>query len=124
MPMQMTKLRILIVEDDDDARVALERLLSRHGYTAVSASNADSALARAKEHNPDIAICDWMLPGDRDGVEVARAIQRQYRSAVIFVTAYPVAELHKRSLDIQVNAYLSKPLNPQQLLAEVNRARP
>src|SRR5688500_11500745 len=65
---------VLIVEDDDDSREMLGELVSAFGHRPVSASNAEEALARARDQRPDVALIDIGLP-EVDGCELARLLR-------------------------------------------------
>ena len=102
--------RVLVVEDDDDARDALALILASQGYELETAGDGDAAIAKAKAFHPDVLICDWLLPG-MDGVSVARIIQGLGPIPVIFVTAHSLPDLRHRSQDLRVHAYLPKPID-------------
>ncbi len=102
--------RVLVVEDDDDARDALALILASQGYELETAGDGGAAIAKARAFHPDVLICDWLLPG-MDGVSVARIIQRSDPIPVIFVTAHSVPELRHRARDLRVHAYLPKPID-------------
>ncbi len=103
--------RVLVVEDDADARDALAVLLTSQGYELATAKDGDAAISKAATFHPDVLICDWRLPGTRDGVAVARSIQSHSGISVIFVTAHSVPELRSRTRDLRVHAYLAKPID-------------
>ncbi len=88
--------RVLVVEDDDDARDALALILASQGYELETAGDGVAAIAKARAFHPDVLICDWRLPG-MDGVSVARNIQRMGMIPVIFVTAHSVPDLRHRT---------------------------
>jgi DNA-binding response OmpR family regulator len=102
--------RVLVVEDDDDARDALALILASQGYELETAGDGDAAIAKAQAFHPDVLICDWLLPG-MDGVSVARIIQRTDPVPVIFVTSHSVADLRRSATDLRVHAYLPKPID-------------
>jgi len=103
--------RVLLVEDDVDARDALALLLSSQGYELETAGDGDAAISKAAAFCPDVLICDWLLPGMHDGVAVARIIQGGSGVPVIFLTAHSVPELRSRTKHLRVHAYLPKPID-------------
>jgi len=113
-------MKVLLVEDDTDARDALALLLAESGYDLATAGDGVSAVTTAAEFGPDVIVCDWLLPGV-DGVTAARAIQSdQARPApVIFVTAHSLADLRSRTKDLHVRAYLPKPVDFSRLRNEL-----
>jgi DNA-binding response OmpR family regulator len=114
--------KVLLVEDDDDAREALEVLLSNRGYETLAAEDGEAALETAATFLPDILLCDWWLPGPHDGVSVARKLQADHDIPVIFFTAHSVSELRTRTRDLNVLAYLPKPIDVMRLTAALNAA--
>jgi len=103
--------KVLLVEDDADARDALALLLSSQGYELETAADGDAAITKAIAFHPDVLICDWLLPGSHDGVEVARIIQGNSGVPVIFVTAHSLPDLRTKTQDLRVHAYLPKPID-------------
>ena len=119
--------RVLLVEDDADARDALALLLASQGYELETAADGNAALTKAATFRPDVLICDWMLPGEHDGVAVARLIQDSSGIPIIFVTAHSLPELRNRTKDLHVYAYLPKPIDVVRLrsaLAALARGSP
>lgn len=104
-------MNVLIVEDDDAARDASSRYLDALGYATRTAASAREAEQQAQGARPDVVICDWRLGGSRSGADVARRLQKAYRSHVIFVTAHPLVKLRRETRDIDVARYLRKPLS-------------
>jgi DNA-binding response OmpR family regulator len=102
--------RVLLVEDDADARDALALLLTSQGYVLETAPDGDTAISKAAVFQPDVLICDWRLPGI-DGVDVARIIQTGSGVPVIFLTAHSLPDLRSRTKDLNVHAFLSKPVD-------------
>ncbi len=102
--------RVLLVEDDADARDALALLLTSEGYELETAPDGDTAISKASAFHPDVLICDWRLPGI-DGIDVARIIQTGTGVPVIFLTAHSLPDLRSRTKDLIVHAYLSKPVD-------------
>ena len=102
---------VIVVEDDVSALEAVALYLEHLGFNVTSAANADNALALASDNRPHIAVCDWHLGGGANGVDVARQLQQSYGTQVIFMTAFPIDELQDATNDIDVRAFLKKPLS-------------
>jgi DNA-binding NarL/FixJ family response regulator len=89
-------LRLLIVDDSRDFRIAARGLLEREGiHVVAAASTSAEALARARELRPDVALVDIDL-GDENGVDVAWELTRAAYpdpARVILISAYPEADL-------------------------------
>lgn len=115
------KFSILIVEDDDDARINMEDILSLDGYLLKSVSHCLPAIDAIESDFFDAIIIDWRLP-DGNGGELIPTIKRQLpNSPVIVVTGVrdfntPVEALRKGAYD-----FLTKPINPDVLRAVLGR---
>lgn len=108
---QPGSIRVLIVEDEPSAREASGRYLRHCGHNVDTAADASEALKLASAHPPDVAVCDWWLAGKRDGVEVARELQKKYGVSIIFVTAHPLEQLRNAARDLSVSRFMRKPLS-------------
>lgn len=123
--------RVLLVEDDAEAREALRKLLEIQGYAVAEAAGGDAAVAHALAHRPEAAVIDIGLP-DLDGYDVAQRIRRGLRGAPMFLialTGYQEIEERGRSGETGFDAHLVKPVKFEQffeLLARVagEAARP
>ena len=114
----MTAKRILVVEDETNSRAAMADFLCESGFEVETAASGDCAVEIGERFRPQILICDWMLEGDRDGVSVARHLNRALPDLVIvFVTGYPLDSLLKESEALPVHSYLAKPFG----LVELSR---
>ena len=113
-------LKVLIVEDNRDARTALRmRLTIAHGHTVYEAADGASGVQCALERKPDVALIDLGLP-DIDGGEVARRIREVLdRRAILLValTGYATAEDQRRAREAGFDVYLVKPVEPSELMA-------
>jgi len=113
---------VLLVADDDEDILTLVRLrLTRSGFDVVVARDGEEALRLTREHRPDLAVLDWMMP-KTSGIEVLRAIRAGSDTAEI-----PVVLLTARASDGDVaegmaagaDDYIKKPFSPQDLAARV-----
>ena len=116
-------LRILVVDDDEDARALLHAVLEYSGAEVVCAESARGALAALGQRRPDVIIADLVMPGD-DGYALIRAMRT--RSSVrsvpmIALTAYAFAHSADEVLSAGFNAYLKKPVEPWELCRTVAR---
>src|SRR5690606_9405668 len=93
----MGALRVLIVEDDTLVGMGLEAQIQQLGHTLVGrATDAAEAQALFSQHDPDLVLIDIRLDGD-DGLDVAGALMKQRRVAMIIVSAYSDPELIQRA---------------------------
>ncbi len=105
--------RVLIVEDNDDARAMLRHLLEQAGHEVHDAADGLTGLDRALALQPDAAVIDIGLPG-LDGYEVARRVRAAGRAEVLLVavSGYGQSGDRQRSGEAGFDAHLTKPLDP------------
>lgn len=102
--------QILIVEDEPIIRNTLAEFLSGEGYQVVKAANVEEGLARAKEKDFHLAICDIQLP-DGDGIKLMRLMHRINPSVfVLIITAYGTVESAVEAFKAGAFDYLTKPV--------------
>jgi two-component system phosphate regulon response regulator PhoB len=113
---------ILVVDDNDDYRRILSRILGSGGYRAVTARSAEEARLILKTRPPAAALLDWNLPGD-SGIDLAREIRRDpalSRLPLLMLSVNSRPEDQVQGLrEGEVNAYLTKPVAPAELLARL-----
>ena len=110
---ETTKPVILVVEDNDDNRQLVLKILGRRGYEVVGVVDGNEALARLNTVNPDLILMDINLPG-MDGYEVTRRIRQQEKFAtlpIVALTAHAMVGDEEKSLEAGCDAYISKPIN-------------
>lgn len=83
------RLKILIVEDEEDILLVYNDYFSSRGHDIVSRVTADNVLSEFGEKSPDICIIDYRLPGKRNGLDAAIEILNKFPSMpILFITAY------------------------------------
>jgi two-component system cell cycle response regulator DivK len=114
---------ILLVEDTEDNRQMMRRLLEMSGYKVVEALNGREAIEAALRVRPQIILMDLSLPFI-DGL----AATRQIRSSgdmdevpIVAVSAHDSADFHHEALEAGCNAYITKPIDYPQLEETINR---
>jgi signal transduction histidine kinase len=109
--------RILIVEDNRDAREILRTVLEMSGHSVLDASDGAAAIRMAGESAPDVVVLDIGLP-DVDGFEVARRIRARLGAKVrlIGVSGYGDDDARRAGRDAGFDAHLVKPVAPEALL--------
>ncbi len=111
--------RLLVVEDEPPILEALLRLLRQAGFEASGARTGLEALARLDEAPPSLVVLDVLLP-DLDGLELCRRIrQRAEYTPVLMLTARRGLEEKLVGLGVGADAYLPKPFEPRELVAEI-----
>lgn len=111
--------RVLVVDDDPDARLLLGTMIEAHcGAEVTLCASVDEAIASAGRVLPDLVVTDAMMPG-QDGFDLLRRLRQILRAAsipVIVATASPEPELHARLLAAGASAILPKPPSPGALV--------
>jgi CheY-like chemotaxis protein len=115
----LTGLRVLVVDDEPDARVMMHRLLESCGATALEAPDAAEAARLIHESRPAIVLSDIGMPGT-DGYQFIREERRKGVSIpAVALTAFARPEDRVRSIQAGFQAHLAKPIEPTELLALV-----
>jgi PAS domain S-box-containing protein len=110
--------RVLVVEDDFDARVLIRRLLADAGAQVTDAADVDAAIACIELVQPAVVVSDIALP-HQDGYDLIRRIRERYRPdalPAVALTAFAREEDRGKALAAGYQAHLSKPVDPRQLL--------
>lgn len=119
---QLDGVRVLVVDDDPDARDAVAGILRYHGASVTTAASASDALARLGEQPLDVMLADIAMPG-RDGYDLMREVRHgKGASAQIgaaAVTAFSAKEDRQRALEAGFQAHIAKPVQADRLLATV-----
>jgi PAS domain S-box-containing protein len=115
-PRPVIRRRVLIVEDNDDAREMLKVLLEHEGHEVFEASDGTEGVRAASRLHPDLALVDLGLP-ILDGYEVARFIRRQDHQPqrLVALTGYGQSADRKRALEAGFDDHLVKPVDPDRL---------
>ena len=115
-----TARRILVVEDNADAREMLRVVLELAGHEVHEAVDGPSGLARALDLRPDIALVDIGLPGF-DGLEIARRVRQAVGASIqlVALTGYGQPDDRRLALEAGFDAHLVKPVDPPALLAAI-----
>ena len=117
------KQRILVVDDSEDMRDLLQRLLERAGYHVVVAEDGQASLTQSKLHHPDLILMDLSLP-DMDGWEAVghlRKMREFQKTPIIAVTAHVSPQERARALAAGCTSHIGKPFDTRVLLQEVAR---
>jgi DNA-binding NtrC family response regulator len=113
--------RILVVDDEVNARAALVELLRDEGYSVESAADGFKALGKLDEVSPDVVVTDLKMPG-MDGIELlGRVRERSPDVAVIVMTAFGEVETAVKAMRAGARDYLTKPVNLDELSVVVAR---
>jgi two-component system cell cycle response regulator DivK len=114
---------VLVVEDFEDNRFMMRRLLEMSGYRVVEAVNGNQAVEAAAREEPDIILMDLSLP-QLDGLAATRRIREQQgarRVPIVAVSAHDSADFHAEALAAGCNEYVTKPIDFDQLVDLLSR---
>lgn len=113
--------RILLVDDEENARIALSLILSREGYIVDSVSNGFEALNHLREHDVNLIVTDINMP-EMDGISFLREVNRCFPgSNVIMMTAYGGVESYIEAINLGAFEYINKPVKIEELKSIMNK---
>ncbi len=114
--MSTSKKTILVVDDDKSILRTFTRILQKSGYIIDTAETGKEAMEKTENRHYDLALVDIRLP-DIDGTELLAKLKKPLQHTVkIMITGFPSLETGVKALDEGADAYLVKPVKPQELL--------
>lgn len=117
----MSAKTVLIVDDEASIREMIAVALEMADYRVLEADNAQSAHAMVVDHQPDLLLLDWMMPGT-SGIELARRLKRNETTAelpIILLTAKSEEDNKIQGLEAGADDYITKPFSPRELVARL-----
>lgn len=107
--------RILIVDDEENTRIGLTKLLTQEGYEVASVANGSEALDYLGQKKVNLVISDINMP-EMNGLTFLREISRKFPStSVIMITAYGGVESYLEAMNLGAYEYLHKPVRLDEL---------
>ena len=114
--------KILVIDDDRDTCLMLNRFLTRQGFEVFEAYNGKKALDMLETILPDLVMTDFRL-GDMDGSEVVTKIkERYYHIPVLVITAYSDIKTAVEIMKMGAYDYITKPLFPDEIVVTIRKA--
>lgn len=113
----------LIIEDNENNRVLITRLLEKAGYRTLQATTGRQGVEMALQHKPDFIILDIQLP-DIDGLEVLRKIRASEIGntiPVIAMTSFAMSGDREKFLAAGCDEYIEKPIDPLTVISQIKR---
>jgi two-component system OmpR family response regulator len=110
--------KILLVDDDALVRRSLKYQLEREGYSVLTAEDGQQALTLARADRPDLILLDIGLP-DQNGLDLARTLQHELNTLIIFLTARNQETDIVVGLELGAEDYITKPFGMRELLARI-----
>jgi CheY-like chemotaxis protein len=117
---------VMVVEDFEDNRFMMRRLLEMSGYRVLEAINGEEAVELAYRERPQLILMDLSLP-QLDGLAATRRIRQNAdlrNVPIVAVSAHDTADFHADALAAGCNDYVTKPIDFDQLEALLNRLLP
>ena len=109
------------MDDEDNARVALSKILTHDGYDVASASNGLEALNYLRSNEVELIITDLNMP-EMNGLNFLRMLNREHpASNVIMVTAYGEVESYLEAMTLGAFEYINKPVKYDDLKKVINK---
>lgn len=113
--------KVLIVDDEENARIGLKKLLGTDGYTVAAVANGFEALKYLEQNPVDLVITDINMP-EMNGLAFLRELNRSFPTInVIMVTAYGGVESYLEAMNLGAFEYLNKPVKLKELKTVMNR---
>ncbi|MEP6655710.1 MAG: ATP-binding protein [Betaproteobacteria bacterium] len=122
-PLDLSGIRVLIVDDEPDSRLLLERVLAECKADVLVAADAETALAAVERDGPHVLVSDIGMPG-MDGYELLRRVRalgeaKGGKLPAIALTAFARSEDRTRALRAGFRVHVSKPVEPSELVATI-----
>ena len=112
-----TKGKILVVDDEANARNALAELLDDAGYTVSTAADGRTALVQMEQADPDVVLTDLKMPG-MDGLTlIEQGRPRSPHATFIVMTAFATIDTAVKAIKLGAESYLTKPLELDAVIA-------
>jgi FixJ family two-component response regulator len=113
---------LAVVDDDEDVRVALVRLVSSAGFAVEAFVSGAAFLRSVADHEPDCVVLDLHMPG-MSGFDVQGALAVAHAGVpVVVITGHDTPESCERALRLGAKAYLRKPVDDEALLSAIGAA--
>jgi two-component system response regulator MtrA len=117
-PVRVTARTILVVDDEPTLRETLAEALEAEGFHVITAADGREALARFREHRPDLVVLDLMLP-ELSGIEVCRIMRQESGVPILMLTAKSSEVDKVVGLELGADDYVTKPFSLRELNARI-----
>ncbi|MEW5802796.1 MAG: response regulator [bacterium] len=118
----MVPKRVLVVDDEQNSREGLSKILTKEGYVVHTAENGKKALLEAENNKFDLIITDLRMP-EMDGIEVLEKLRKKNKDiGVVIVTAYGEVNSYLKAMNLGAFEYLNKPIHLEELRRVINKA--
>jgi DNA-binding NtrC family response regulator len=118
----MNTARVMVIEDDEDLRFLLERMLKARGHAVCSFPGAQQALTTLESQDFDTVVTDWRMPG-MDGLELCARIRESHpHMGMVLVSAYGDLGCAVEAMRLGVSDFITKPVQLDQLEQAIERS--
>lgn len=116
----MSKIRILLIDDEEDFLIILKKKLESEGYEVLTATNGKEGIEKTEAGKPDMVICDWMMP-EKNGFEVLKELKERGSLRVPFVmlTAMDDFDKVKKAYASDADFYVPKSIDLDKLVDKI-----
>jgi DNA-binding response OmpR family regulator len=118
--LQPVRPAVLLVDDDPTLLSVLSRRVSRAGFDVQTAKSGPAALKRLEGSWPALLVVDLMMPG-MDGFELCRRVKQLADLPIIVLSAVDASEAKVSALELYAEDYVTKPFDPDELVARIQR---
>lgn len=115
----MSKIKILVVDDEHAIRKLLERGLTSYGYEVTAVCNGKDAIATVVSLNPQIIVLDIYLQSEPNGLEICRRLREWTKTPIIFLTVRDEKPIRLTAFDLGADDYMTKPFDMDELEARI-----
>jgi two-component system cell cycle response regulator DivK len=112
---------ILVVDDNEDSRDLVKKILKKHNYQVIEAVDGEEAIAKAIAYRPALILMDISIP-KIDGYEATRRLKERpdfKDTPIIAFTAHAMKEDQEKALEAGCNGYISKPINVREFPEQI-----
>ena len=117
----VSKAKILVIDDEPSITRLVSAYLQPEGYTVYTAADGEAGLQAARAYKPELVLLDIMLPG-MDGLELLTRLRRESNVYVILLTAKTEETDKIVGLSVGADDYVTKPFSPRELVARIKAA--
>ena len=120
LPQKLKDLKVLVVDDNDEAKLIIERQLDSFGFNVMTANSGTAAIELIKKGtiHPELIVMDYLMP-DMDGIETTQRIRElmmnNHVPEILMVSAYGKEEIKEAAKRASIEYFLDKPVNPSHL---------
>lgn len=115
--------RVLIIEADPSVTYYVKVVLERAGFSVHVATSSEAGLALAREHLPDLVVCNYHMP-EADGLEILDGLRSDASTReipLVLMTSDPSTSIRRAFREADVHAWIAHPFSPNKLTRTVSR---